>query len=832
MPSSSSSSSPTNLVITDEVFIADDDPLVELTFGCDTANVYDSLVRMSNIMSKNAKSSNHLEDIVNNMKLFIETNVGKLTRATSTLDEANRTLQGQVQKLHEELKATREQYLRRDEYDVDIRRLKNQILPCVTFMEDVESKRCYSLDIYIREVLKCDMHSVYLAPFKREIDASSAALMDSANNKTTARLSQQREELQGILEKQTDRVNVELRRIQELLNSATAAHDVSKEQGDATMRTLEMRINTCVDEMRKAAQEQSERFESEMTALDERQKKVVELLGFRESRGGDDVALGSSSAAVFAQAVERAGGSALFTPLSPGKLPPGSSAYGSGVAGQLSPPSDANALSEMFLSMLAASGTDDAAAADDDEEEGRSTTGGDKDSEALSPRSAKAIRGSSASSNLSTSNRSRPVQQVQQAKRPGSSGSSSSPTAAARGGPPHTTTMRSAATGVTGGVRLLARGKSILQSNNPQQGTGLFGTEGFRQFSQLIRADVAASVDEAELRIRSDLELIAERLESMISEKLDKSAVDEMFRDFVPPAVPRDAHLHSQVDALMKQMDAMKRLKSDVQKLTGVVDKKADATALNAKAQTSDLDAMQQDTQRMFQEISASMVQVHQVVRKADAQIKMFHNGLAEHGILMSSYGGGGGGGVQSPSPGGAAGSGATVSGSFASEMSLTHSASQASRLGGDGAKIPIEGFPAVPTGLQAAARKAPLPSSALPGVRASSARAAPTTTTASAGAAGGDIRDVSSAHRSPPPSSANRIHGAAGLPAASSGAGPHTAYPSTTTIVQHSARRVGTPPGLHEVVFEMSASAFDAHKKRSELEKKPIVAPRPPSNK
>lgn len=800
-----------NLVITDEVFIAEDEPLVELTFGCDTANIYDSLVRMSNIMSKNAKSSNHMEDIVNNLKLFVETNVGKLTRLSNTLDEANRALQAQVVKLQEEIRQTKDSCLRKDEYEIDIRRVKNQLTPCVTFLEDVESRKSYALDLCIREVLKCDMQSVYLTPFKSQIDISTAALLDTNNNRISMRISKQREELQEVLDKQKDRVNTELRSIQELLRLANEDRDANIARVDETISDLKGKIQSSVNEMQEATEEQSKRFAKEMAALDERQKKVVELLGFRESGGGAGSSImgGAPSAAAMAAmggmntaALANSANLAHFngiplTPLSPmlfvnsatpqtnslaqpGYNFPTSPLSGSGNAG------GDQAISQMFLSMLAASGFQETVgqtAVSEDED--------DVDRDANNDSSGALATTASVSSPKAASTKP-PLDQ-----NPGSR--------AKVGG-------KAAGSTSSGNVRLLARGKSILQTNNPQQQTGLFGTQIFRQFSQLLHGDMSAIVDELEVKLRAEIELQVERLEALIAEKMDKVGFEEHIRS-VPSAVPRDVQLHSQVDGLLKQMEGVKKLRADLQSLTAAVEKKADAGSVQGKAATSDLNTMQQEMERVFQEMSASMVQVHQVLRKTDLQMKSFHNGLAEHGILMSSYGGGGGGGGGGNSPGLGGGGG-----SFAYEPSLAYQHSgimgtggsggtHASRLssggssGGPTSNIHAEGsFPTISTGIHSASKKAAIP------MRSSSARSGASPSPS------GEIRDVGSAHRSHPsqPSSAR----ATGSRAHNSGSGS------------------GGPPGLHEVVFDMSASTFEVHKKKSESEKKPIVAPRPPSLK
>jgi hypothetical protein len=793
-----------NLVITDEVFLAEDEPLVELTFGCDTANIYDSLVRMSNIMSKNAKSSNHMEDIVNNLKLFVETNVGKLTRLSNTLDEANRTLQAQVVKLQDEIRLTKESCLRKDEYEVDIRRVKNQLHPCVTFLEDVESKKCYSLDMYIREVLKCDMQSVYLTPLKAQVDATTAALMDASNNKMSIRISKQREELQEVLVKQTDRVNTELRSIQELVRLANEDRDTNKAMVDDTIASLKSKIQSSVDEMQAATEEQSKHFAKEMAALDERQKKVVELLGFRESSAGGVVGTGGGGSALAGSANLANFSGISNTPLSPmlfvnnaaPQMNPGIPNYNfptSPLSGSAIGGDNSQAIGQMFLSMLAASGFQDQTLVSDDGDEGGGLIGvQDANSE-----------GSGHLAEAGTAS--------------GSPKVSTKPPLDQNGGSrTKTTKVVSPTNAGSGSVRLLARGKSILQTNNPQQQTGLFGTQMFRQFSQLLHGDMSAIVDELEVKLRTDMEVMEERLEALIAEKMDKVGFEEHIRS-VPSAAPRDVQLHQQVDGLLKQVEGIKKLRVDLQALTTTVEKKADAASVNGKAAATDLTTMQQEMERVFQEMSASMTQVHQVLRKTDLQMKSFHNGLAEHGILMSAYsggGGGGGGGGNSPGLGGGGGS-------FTVEHSLAHNHSSfmggggsahASRLSGNGdvshGHVVESGFPSISTGIPPATRKAALP------MRSSSARSG-----ASPSPSSGEIRDIGSAHRSHPsqPSSARGI-----LPSGS----------SSSSRAPYSSGGAGGPPGLHEVVFEMSASTFEVHKKKSETEKRPIVAPRPPSLK
>lgn len=361
-------------------------------------------------------------------------------------------------------------------------------------------------------------------------------------------------------------------------------------------------------------------------------------------------------------------------------------------------------------------------------------------------------------------------------------------------------------------MRLLARGKSILQTNNPQQQTGLFGTQMFKQFSQLLHGDITSSLDELEVRLRTDLEMLGERLEALLQEKMDKAAFEEFSRTNVPSSSsssgPRDAQLQQHVETLMKQMEGVKKLKTDVQALTAAVEKKADATAIASRVTTADLTTMQQESERVFQEMSASMVQVHQVLRKMEAQMKSFHNGLAENGILMSSYSGGGGGGGNSPG-----GVGPSSSGQFGMEPSMGgYGAHHVSRLttSSSGAQPAFSGegggFPSISTGLPSATRKAAVP------MRSSSARSGASPSPS------GEIRDVGSAHRSHVSSSSSaRIPSTPGAP--------------SRQVMQHSSGQGGVP-GLHEVVFDMSASTFEVHKKRSEADKKPVVAPRPPSTK
>lgn len=125
-----------NIVITDEVLVADEKGMVEIDFALDQDILLDSLGKLATTIAKNAKAQNSLDETLKSLKTFVDVNVAKLIRSSTTADEVMKRQAETVGKMQTELKMLGTFAIRRDEYEKFEKQASAKLKKCELFVDE------------------------------------------------------------------------------------------------------------------------------------------------------------------------------------------------------------------------------------------------------------------------------------------------------------------------------------------------------------------------------------------------------------------------------------------------------------------------------------------------------------------------------------------------------------------------------------------------------------------------------------------------------------------------------------------------------------------------
>ena len=116
----------------------DPEDILSIAFELDTDKLATTLHRISQTVARNARVTNTTHEQMENLRMYVDTNINKVQRMVTVVDESTRSMKEQMTRIHDDIKLLQAQSVKKEEFEHDKALLWSSAKRAEHFIDEVE----------------------------------------------------------------------------------------------------------------------------------------------------------------------------------------------------------------------------------------------------------------------------------------------------------------------------------------------------------------------------------------------------------------------------------------------------------------------------------------------------------------------------------------------------------------------------------------------------------------------------------------------------------------------------------------------------------------------
>lgn len=269
--------------IVDEVFFQDGDHLVDVAVDHNTTYLHETLTAVISAINKNARSQNQVEEMVSNLKMYVEANVGKLNRMANVTDDGTRILKDQMSRMQEEISQLREAACRKEDIRFEVDKVRADIRPFQNYLETLDTFHSPMFEKYVMHIMNNEVPKKFTNPLQRSFEERIQKQAELFRQKTEEEIGSRVKVLESLQRDSMERWTSELNGLKAWSQKWESEREIAKTEADAALNEVMLQTEARLTQTAAEWDDSLFRTQTQLQLLEERHRRLIDVFGLREN---------------------------------------------------------------------------------------------------------------------------------------------------------------------------------------------------------------------------------------------------------------------------------------------------------------------------------------------------------------------------------------------------------------------------------------------------------------------------------------------------------------------------------------------------------------------